>query len=273
MCEFCTKHGDGHVWFKNAANYARDLMADLERRRYVADFLKRTMQEGIVTVGRLETIYQKKRRLPIALSEGFVAAAKVDHFGQVVTIEDVEAIVSKAALVVRFPCACKWAASRKESRACYSISYTADRWFDALDVSWFGLPQQDGLERVSPQVALEQMRELGKVGAIHSIWTMKTPFIGAICNCEPDACLGLRTLLLDMRTMHPGEAVASIDESRCDGCGCCSSFCHFNAIQSRQLSGEFKASVHAKTCFGCGNCRLHCPRNAISMAQRCIADF
>lgn len=38
MCEFCTKHGDGKVWFTNAANYARDLTADLNRRRFIQNF-------------------------------------------------------------------------------------------------------------------------------------------------------------------------------------------------------------------------------------------
>ncbi len=60
MCEFCTKHGDGQVWFKNAANYANDLMADLNRRSYIKDFFSSTIEAGIVTIGRLETIYRKK---------------------------------------------------------------------------------------------------------------------------------------------------------------------------------------------------------------------
>lgn len=273
MCEFCTKHGDGRIWFENAANYARDLMADLERRKYVAEFLQETMGTGIVTIGRLEDIYRKKRRLPTQLREAFVAQAKQDHFGQVVTIEDVETIVSKAALVVRFPCACKWAANRKERRACYSLSYTADAWFDNLDMSWFGLPQAEGLERVSPRDAVEQMRELGRAGAVHSIWTMKTPFIGAICNCEPDTCLGLRTLLLDMRTMHKGESAANVDASRCNGCGNCASICRFDAIESLQRSGESKAHINPRTCFGCGNCRTHCPEEAIAMRERRAEDF
>ncbi|HEY5957446.1 MAG TPA: 4Fe-4S binding protein [Polyangiaceae bacterium] len=273
MCEFCTKHGDGRIWFKHAANFGNDLMADLERRKYVAEFLERTMGEGIVTIGRLEAIYQKKGRLPYQLREGFVARAKTDHFGQVVTIEDVEAIVSKAALIVRFPCACKWAANRKESRACYSLSYSADTWFDGLDMSWFGLPQAEGFERVSPRDAVEQMRELGASGAVHSIWTMKTPFIGAICNCEPDTCLGLRTLLLDMRTMHKGESCAMVDESRCSGCGSCASICRFNAIERLQRSGESTAHVNPNTCYGCGNCRLHCPEDAVSMRERNPSEF
>jgi hypothetical protein len=40
MCEFCTKHGDGQVWYKNAANYSNDLLSDLRRRAFIADFLE-----------------------------------------------------------------------------------------------------------------------------------------------------------------------------------------------------------------------------------------
>ncbi len=68
MCEFCTKHGDGKIWFKNAANYGNDLMEDLNRRQYIQDFLETTIGEGIISLGRLETIYSKKK--PSASSEG-----------------------------------------------------------------------------------------------------------------------------------------------------------------------------------------------------------
>ncbi|MCK5228065.1 MAG: hypothetical protein KAK02_07640, partial [Desulfobulbaceae bacterium] len=81
MCEFCTKHGDGKVWFKNAANYANDLMADLNRRNYIKDFFCSTIEEGIVTIGRLETIYQKKKKLPNRLVRQMVNKANEEHFG------------------------------------------------------------------------------------------------------------------------------------------------------------------------------------------------
>lgn len=89
-------------------------MADLERRKYISDFYTSTMQEGIITIGRLEAIYKKKKRLPQRLINSMVSQAKVDHFGQVVTIEDIREIVGCAATVVRMPCACQWTASKKE---------------------------------------------------------------------------------------------------------------------------------------------------------------
>jgi ferredoxin len=268
MCEFCTKHGDGQVWFKNAANYAQDLMADLNRRRYIKDFFTSTIEAGIVTIGRLETIYRKKKVLPERLVRQMVGQAGVEHFGQVVTIEDIREIVGRAATVVRIPCACRWAALKKEARCCYSVSYTPETWYRDLDMSYFGTAPDMGLESLSPAVAIAQMEELEKDGAVHTIWTMLTPFIGAICNCQPGDCLGLRTLALDVETMYRGEQLAVIDNALCNGCGSCREACHFGAICSKSSAGEWRAEIDAGKCFGCGLCRNSCPREAISMMER-----
>ncbi len=269
MCEFCTKHGDGQIWFKNADNYAHDLMADLKRRQYVENFLETTIGQGIISLGRLETIYQKKKSLPTKLVNKMVEKAKEEHFGQVVTIEDVRDIVSKAATIVRMPCACRWAAEKKENRCCYSVSYTPDTWYKGLEMSYFGLAQDEGLETVSAEEAIFQMEEVEKHGAVHTIWTMMTPFIGAICNCQPGDCLGLRTLSLEVETMFRGEQVASVDLDLCNGCGLCEQNCQFDAISSKQESGEYSAVVSKMKCFGCGLCRGNCPQDALTMVDRC----
>lgn len=268
MCEFCTKHGDGKVWFKNAANYARDLMADLKRRAYIKTFFSSTIEEGAVTLGRLEALYRKKKRLPPRLVQQMESQAKEEHFGQVVTKEEIREIVGKAATVVRLPCACRWAALKKENRCCYSVSYTPDAWYGDLDMGYFGLVQDAGLERVNAETAIAQMEAMEEQGAIHTIWTMMTPFIGAICNCQPGDCLGLRTLSLQIETMFRGEQVARVDASLCLGCGACAEVCQFKAIQSREVSGTFKAVINPEQCFGCGLCRNSCPQEALSMAER-----
>ena len=69
MCEFCSKHGDGKVWFKNAENYSKDLMSDLTRRDYINDFFTSTIEQGMLTIGRLETLFGKKKRLPLGCHE------------------------------------------------------------------------------------------------------------------------------------------------------------------------------------------------------------
>lgn len=268
MCEFCTEHGDGKVWFKNAKNYSQDLVSDLERRKYIKDFFQSTIAKGIDSIGRLETIYQKKGKIPARVAEQMVNGAKIDHFGQVVTIEDLHEIIGHAATVIRMPCACRWASMKKENRCCYAVSYTPEYWFKDMDMSYFGLAQNEGLEEVSKTEALEQMKALEQEGAVHSIWTMKTPFIGAICNCTPTECLGLRTLSVDIETMFRGEGVAVVDATNCVGCGACESECHFNAVSSYEMSGSFKAEIDPVKCFGCGLCRNVCPEDAITMNDR-----
>ncbi|MBU0485706.1 MAG: 4Fe-4S binding protein [Proteobacteria bacterium] len=268
MCDFCTKHGDGKIWYKNAKNYARDLMEDLRRRQYIHDFLESTIGAGISSLGRLETIYRKKKNLPARLVKAMVDKARDEHFGQVVPIEDIRTIVGGAETVVRMPCACRWAAEKKEKRCCYSVSYSPETWWRGLDMSYFGKAPAEGFESLSGAEAIAQMEVLGREGAVHTIWTMITPFIGAICNCTNRECLGLRTLALEVETLARGEYVAMVNRNLCNGCGLCEDACQFEAISSRMMDGgETVAFVQHQKCYGCGLCRHHCPQGALALIE------
>lgn len=269
MCEFCTKHGDGKIWYKNARNYANDLMSDMRRRDYIQNFLESTIGEGIFSLGRLETIYRKKKKLPPRIVKAMVEKAKDEHFGQVVPIEDVRTIVEKAASVVRMPCACRWAADKNEVRCCYSVSYSPATWYEDLDMSYFGRAGAEGLETLSREEAIAQMENLDEEGTVHTIWTMITPFIGAICNCTSLECLGMRTLAMDVETLSRGEYVARVDPEACNGCGLCEENCQFDAISAIVVEqGQEVAAVDPAKCFGCGLCRNHCPQEALVLFDR-----
>jgi Pyruvate/2-oxoacid:ferredoxin oxidoreductase delta subunit len=265
MCEFCTKHGDGAIWYKNARNYARDLSADLRRRQYIGSFLESTIGAGIASLGRLETIYRKKKQLPARLIQAMEAKAREEHFGQVVPMEDIREIVGQAATVVRMPCACRWAADKTEKRCCYSVSYSPETWHQGLDMGYFGKASDEGFESVSGTEAIAQMEALEGEGAIHTIWTMITPFIGAICNCSNHECLGLRTIAMQVATLAPGEYKARVDPSLCDGCGICAERCQFIAINSQIVGGRALSMVDPDRCYGCGLCRNDCPHGAIAL--------
>ena len=268
MCELCLKHGDGQVWYRNARNYAQDLLADVRRQRFIEDFYRTTMTDGIVALGRLETIHRRKGRLPSKLVRAIVDQAREEHFGQVVTLDDVRAIVGAAAQVVRLPCACRWVAEHEEARSCYSLSYSADPWFQGLDPVSFGAPPTAGLETVTREEAVSQMAALEEGGAVHTIWTMVTPFIGAICNCTPKQCLGLRNLAVGLDTLSPGERTATVDTLACSGCGLCLERCHFGAISLSNGDGPVAARVDAARCYGCALCANACPEQAVSLHQR-----
>lgn len=269
MCEFCTKHGEGKIWYKNAANYAQDLLSDLNRRNYIETFLSSAFKEGFQTLGRLETIYQKKGRLPEALKLALINKSKQEHFGQVLPIEEISELVRTAKTVVRMPCACRWDIEKKEVRCCYAISYGPEPWYNAIDMSYFGTASDQGLESLSADIALKQMEAMEEQGAIHTIWTMMTPFIGAICNCSAEGCLAMTTLSrIHVETMARAEYTARVDETVCNGCGLCDTVCHFNAIDSIMVSGRSVSRIDTVKCFGCGICRRACSVNAISLALR-----
>jgi hypothetical protein len=183
MCKFCTEHGDGKIWYKNAANYAQDLVADLKRKRYVENFLESTINDGFRTLGRLEVLFTRKGRLPASIRNKMEQRARTEHFGQVLPMEEIRELVLKAETIVRMPCACSWTVRKKEARCCYAISCGPHAWYEDLDMSYFGKPSDEGLESLSLHEAVDQMEKMEKDGAIHTIWTMLTPFIGAVCNC------------------------------------------------------------------------------------------
>ncbi len=269
MCEFCTKHGDGKIWYKNAANYARDLVSDLNRRQYIGGFLESTIRDGFTALGRLEALFRKRGRLPDSMVSAMVTRAKKEHFGQVLPIEEIRDLVLRAETVVRMPCACRWAAQKKEARCCYGVSYGPEAWYRNIDMGYFGKLPGEGLESLRREDAIKQMEELENSGAIHTIWTMVTPFIGAVCNCTARDCIAMRTLSgIRVEILARAEYVATAAEKLCDGCGHCAGACQFGAIGSMTVNGETAASIDPHKCFGCGLCRTACHANAIALVLR-----
>ncbi len=269
MCEFCTKHGDGKVWYKNAANYANDLLSDIKRRKFIEDFHGTTMGEGFRTLGRLETLFMKKGRLPAGVIRALEEKARAEHFGQVLPIEEIRDLVLKAESVVRMPCACRWTMIKKEERCCYAVSYSPDPWYKGFDMSYFGKSSDEGLETVRTEEAVDQMAAMEEHGAIHSIWTMMTPFIGAVCNCTAKDCIAMRTLSgIGAHTIARAEHVALVDRELCIGCGLCAERCQFDAIGNEMEEGESIAVIDPEKCYGCGLCRRACTSGAISLIRR-----
>ena len=117
--------------------------------------------------------------------------------------------------------------------------------------------------------ALAQMKAMEEKGSVHTIWTMMTPFIGAICNCSPEDCLAMLPLSrTDVEIMERAEHVARVDEALCTGCGACDAACHFKAVTSHQHHGQSHAHIDPSRCSGCGLCRGVCGSGAITLVPR-----
>lgn len=86
----------------------------------------------------------------------------------------------------------------------------------------------------------------------------------AFADCDVDASnlhLSVRADAPCVEGDYEGVPRASVDVTRCTGCGACEEACRFGAI--RVVGGS--AAVDRVFCEGCGVCRLVCPGQAITL--------
>lgn len=264
MCEFCVRHGDGEKWYLKAANYAGELLHDARRAKYVEDFIPEMTTKAGRWLRVLDRANRVSPRLTRRVSRLTSKRLQGVHFGQVLPIEDVAAILSITGQVVRLPCVCRTVLEKKERPVCYLIAASPDHLGlrALIGKREEAAPFVAGMERVSPEAALAQMRALEDQGAIHTVWTFITPFIGGICNCDPAGCLAVNYTRRGLPTYFPGEAKATVDTGRCTGCGACVEACQFAAM--RIVDGQ--VAIDAARCHGCGICRGRCPDGALALA-------
>ena len=258
MCEFCVKHGEGKKWYLAMKNYSRELWEQNGRLEFTAEFTNTFERRMPGKLSRLAAVSATPLR-GIARRLATWHYKRI-HFGQVVPIEEIEQILRQVDGIARLSCVCRrLTTGRKDVRYCYAL--TADpRLADMLDGSF-------NLEYLTAEKAIDAIRKLDDEGLIHTIWTFKTPFIGAICNCDRD-CVAYR--ICHARKYFPlmfhGEFVAQVDREKCNGCRNCLRQCQFGAI--RYSSSGSNVEVDRQLCYGCGVCRATCARDAITLSAR-----
>lgn len=268
MCEFCVQHGDGKTWYLQAQNYAADLSSDAVRREFVIDFVTgfdRRMKRNI-------PLLKVVRAAPSPLRSAFTAVARprqiADHFGQPVPIEECERIFDIATSITQLPCVCRHFAGAPERGYCLGVTMTPqDDLFAEAFRDYAHGPDTSAFQRLTREQGIAVLRRAEDEGLMHSVWTFKSPFIAAICNCNlASGCMAMRTTLeFGYQTMWKGEYRAVVAESECVGCGACVERCPFDAIT---LDQRTVAVVGANACYGCGICRSACPSDAISLEER-----
>lgn len=271
MCEFCVKHGEGKKWYLQAKNYAEDLLSDVRRRRFIADFFADTkdVEEAVERLPKLDGAPPFIRR---AIGASVTRRSKKMHFGQVLPIEDIEQIFGFVNNIVRVPCICRHVTLGREVRTCYGVTMGpgggafGDLLRD-LDSSWLTGPDGSDFEQLSAKEALEAFAGHEKDGLCHSVWTFITPFIGGICNCDRKDCMAVRsTVGHDVKMMFRAEYVAEVNPDICKGCRSCMRVCHFGALEYGV--SDRKVRVDPRVCYGCGICRTSCTTDAITLKPR-----
>lgn len=257
MCEFCIRHGEGKKWYEVMQNYSRELYAQNKREQFAKEFVKNSQTTMVRNIDKMAKL---KRTMPIAFR--FYRKMgnwwmKHYHFGQVVPLEDVESIIDMVQSITRIPCVCRSAVKgQKDARYCFALGMDPTGIFgDYPDL-------KANLETLSGKEAKEIIRRFDQEGLVHSIWTFKTPFIGAICNCDRD-CLAYRTQVAEdlMQVMFKAEYLAKIEPLACVGCRSCQKLCQFGAIEFSSL--DKKCYINPLKCYGCGVCRSACHKEAV----------
>ncbi len=258
MCEFCIKHGEGKKWYLNVKNYSQDLASDLNRRAYVKIFF-RAVDKGYKEYFNL--IKHLPWNMPI-IGPSLKAILKRrfidEHWGQVIPIEDVEKVLSITSSIVRIPCACRKITAGREIRTCFVITLNPES-IKMVDQSFFGGPDIAKFEKMDKASTLNFMKEQESKGLFHSIWTFKTPFIGAICNCDDTGCIAMKMYKEAAPIFFKAEYIIKLDKNECNGCKACIKICPFEALKYDTVNK--KAEVDYKKCCGCGICRLVCKKN------------
>jgi len=270
MCEFCHKHGEGKKWYLQANNYSEDLLSDLRRRKFIADFFSNP-EELREQIGKLEGLNKAPGFVRSVLVPYMVGRQKKVHFGQVLPIEDVETIFGFVSSIVRLPCMCRHINLGSEQRYCYGISMAPQEGEFAkiireIDMDYLTGPDTAGLETLTNEEALENFRQYEKEGLCHSVWTFVAPFIGGICNCDRSDCGAMRALTYGFPVMFRAEYVAEVNPELCNGCRQCMRVCQFGAIG--YSAANEKIVIDPRRCYGCGICRTSCTKDATRLNER-----
>ena len=190
------------------------------------------------------------------------------HFGQPIPIEDCEQVLDLATSITVIPCVCRMhQRNRTAEEVC--ILVTAKPIIPLLAegfADYDGGPGLDDFHTMTKEEAMSLLRTCEERGLMHSIWTFKTPFTAAICNCNRSSgCMAMKlTAGYGIKIMWRGEGVAVPDGERCTQCGACSRLCPFEAIAA---SGGCVA-FDPRKCWGCGVCRSACEHGAIQLVDR-----
>jgi Pyruvate/2-oxoacid:ferredoxin oxidoreductase delta subunit len=121
------------------------------------------------------------------------------------------------------------------------------------------------IHAVSQEESLATLKRAAEAGLVHTVSNNKSR-IHYICNCCTCSCGILRGVAdLGMANVVARSAfVNSVEDTLCNACGNCLSYCQFDAL----TMGDVVVEVNSVRCAGCGVCVQACPTEALVLVRR-----
>jgi ferredoxin len=118
---------------------------------------------------------------------------------------------------------------------------------------------------ISASEAVEILRAEDERGHVHHAFFKDAMFgrFYAICNCCACCCGAMHAHRTGTPMLASSGYVAQVDESLCIGCGECSGFCQFGAIEVE----SFVSAIDPEKCMGCGVCLGKCAQGALTLMR------
>ncbi|MEW5826992.1 MAG: 4Fe-4S binding protein [Candidatus Bipolaricaulota bacterium] len=126
--------------------------------------------------------------------------------------------------------------------------------------------QHPGRSRwITQAEAVEILRAEHERGHVHHAF-FKDAMLGrfyAICNCCTCCCGAMQAFAHGIPMLASSGYVASVEPTRCVGCGTCVDACPFGALACDGRS----LVVDVERCMGCGVCVSKCPQAALALVR------
>jgi len=279
MCDHCMQHGAGGKWYLNAAHYSDEIVEKYDLREFLLEQYTNFEQISVRKVGGFSPVGMDYTiRMPIigrvvkALAERMLHSRKPPtnplrpegHIGQVVPLEDAEAILTHCAAepIIEKNCMCRYMSRGVKEACCINFGVMSE----IIDKLPRFVPEKEKYHLTRTE-AVSRFREHNAKGYIGTIWYGPYPYINNLCSCESPECAGIRPRVdFGIRSIYKAEYLIGLNEAVCLACGACVARCPFGALAMHRSLG--RPVIDLERCYGCGVCRHACSTEALFLVPR-----